>query len=209
MTFQRPAYEEVRIAHGGSTVTLRPTLRAAATLEERHGFPALFRALDDLNFTIISDTILTASSPQDGAAFLLSEAAGRPLFPFLMAVRQPVTDLVSMFMPAPDPKAQPSTGSSKPMPWAEVYGTLYDTATGWLGWTPETAWNATPTEITRAMSAHYDRLVTTGILVRDDKQPAAKAPDPEQAARNVAAGLDPEFDRDSLRALKVKLAGGA
>lgn len=207
MTFRRPAYEQVTIAHGGNTVTLRPTLRAAATLEERHGFPALFRALDDMNVTIISEIILAASSPQDAAA-CLAGIPGRPLFPFFMAVRQPLGNLISMFMPAPDPKAKRSTKTGKPMPWAEVYSTLFDSATGWLGWTPETAWNATPTEITRAMSAHFDRLVTTGILVRDDKQPA-KETDPEQAARNIAAGLDPEFDRAGLRALKAKLAGGA
>jgi hypothetical protein len=205
MTFQRPAYEEVRIEHNGNVVMLRPTLRAATTLEERHGFPALFRALDDLNYTIISE-ILTASALRQDAAAFLSGHPGRPLFPFFMAVRQPLADLVSMFMPAADPKAKPSTGG-KPMPWAEVYSTLYDSATGWLGWTPETAWNATPTEITRAMSAHFDRLVTTGVLVRDDKQP--KETDPEQAARNVADGLDPEFDRAGLRALKAKIAGGA
>jgi hypothetical protein len=208
MTFQRPAYEQVTIAHGGNTVALRPTLRAAATLEERHGFPALFRALDELNFTIICDIILSSSpTGQVDAAGFLSLVPGSPLFPFLVAVRQPLADLVSMFMPAADPKARPSTGS-KPIPWAEVYGTLYDSATGWLGWTPETAWNATPTEITRAMSAHFDRLVTTGVLVRDDKQ-HAKDTDPEQVAQNEAAGLDPEFDRAGLRALKAKLAGGA
>ena len=208
MTYQRAAYEEVRIAHGGSTVTLRPTLRAAATLEARYGFPALFRALDDLSFTIISDIILTvADCRDDAAAFLCSEAAGRPLFPFFMAVRQPLGELISMFMPAPDPKAKPSTGSGKPTPWADAYADMYAGATGWLGWTPETAWNSTPTEITRAMSAHFDRLVTTGILVRSDKQDV-KTADPEQAARNEAEGLDPEFDRAGLRALKAKIAGG-
>lgn len=209
MTFQRPAYEEVRIAHGGNTVTLRPTLRAAATLEARYGFQALFRALDDLSFTIISDIILTvADCRDDAAAFLRSEAAGRPLFPFFMAVRQPLADLVTMFMPAPNPKAKPSTGSGKPLSWADAYADMYAGATGWLGWTPETAWNSTPTEITRAMSAHFDRLVTTGILQRTDKE-EAKATDSEQAARNVAAGLDPEFDRAGLQALKMKIASGS
>jgi hypothetical protein len=208
MNYQRPAYEQVTIAHGGITVTLHPSLRAAATLEARHGFPALFRALDDLNLTIISEIILTACSSRQDAVAFLSVHPGRPLFPLFMAVRGPLADLVSMFMPAPDLKAKPSTGSGKPMPWAEVYGTLYDSATGWLGWTPDTAWNATPTEITRAMSAHFDRLVTTGVLVRDDKG-ASKERDPEQAARNVADGLDPEFDRAGLRALKAKVAGGA
>lgn len=206
MTYQRPAYEQVTIAHGDNTVTLRPSLRAAATLEARHGFPALFRALADLNMTIISEIILTASSRQDAAAACLAGIPGKPLLPFFIAVRQPLAELVSMFVPAPDPKAKPSTGTGNPVPWSEVYAALYDSATGWLGWTPETAWNATPTEITRAHAAHIDRLVTTGVLTRTEK--TGSAPDPEQAARNVAEGLDPEFDRAGLRALKAKIAGG-
>ncbi|TBH58574.1 hypothetical protein ELG65_09200 [Rhizobium leguminosarum] len=206
MNLQRPAYEEVTIAHGGNTVSLRPSLRAAATLEARHGFPALFRAPFDLNLTIISDIILTACSDRQSAAAFLSSLLGKPLFPFFMAAQKPLADLVSMFMPEPDPKAQPSTGTGKPMPWSEVFATLYDSATGWLGWTPDTAWNATPTEIARAMSAHFDRLVTTGVLVRD--KTTAKAPDPEQVARNIAENLDPEFDRAGLRALKAKISKG-
>ncbi|MBP2446377.1 hypothetical protein [Rhizobium leguminosarum] len=206
MNLQRPAFEQVTIAHGGNSVTLRPSLRAAATLEERHGLPALFRALNDLNLTIISDIILTASLPGHDAAAFLSSTSGKPLFPFFMAAQKPLADLVSMFMPAPDPKAPPSTGTGKPMPWSEVFATLFDSATGWLGWTPDAAWNATPTEITRAMSAHFDRLVRTGVLVRD--KTTAKAPDPEQAARNIAENLDPEFDRAGLRALKAKISQG-
>ena len=71
MTYQRPAYEQVTLAHGGNTVTLRPSLRAAVTLEARFGFPAMFRALDEGSFTVISEIIRTASSTvQDAAAFL-------------------------------------------------------------------------------------------------------------------------------------------
>lgn len=206
MTYQRPAYEQVTIAHGGNTVTLRPSLRAAATLEARYGFPALFRALADLNMTIISEIILAAClSRQDAAAFLGGNL-GKPLFPFFMVVRRPLAELVSMFMPASDPKAKPSTNAGNPVPWSEVYAALYDSATGWLGWTPEAAWNATPNEITRAHAAHIERLVTTGVLTRDGK--TGSAPDPEQAARNVVDGLDPDFDRAGLRALKAKIAGG-
>ncbi|MBX4874430.1 hypothetical protein HJA89_16270 [Rhizobium bangladeshense] len=156
MTYQRPAYEQVTISHGGNTVVLRPSLRAAATLVERHGFPGLFRALDDLNLTIISEIILAGSTNrQDAAAFLLSQA-GKPLFPFVSAVRQPLGDLVSMFTPARDPKAKASKG--KAISWAEAYAGLYGYATGWIGWTPEAAWNATPTEIDRAYVAHLDML---------------------------------------------------
>ncbi|AEH79573.1 hypothetical protein SM11_chr2319 [Sinorhizobium meliloti SM11] len=209
MTYQRPAYEQVTIAHGkNNTVTLRPSLRAAATLVDRHGFPALYRALDELNLTIISEIILTASEYRQDAAAFLSVLPGRPLFPFLLAVRQPLAELVSMFQPAPDPKAKPSTGKGKAMTWAELYAALYDHATGWLNWTPETAWNATPTEIDRAYNAHIDKLKAIHGSA-DDKPTGDKQPDPEQAARNVAEGLDPEFDRAGLRALKAKIAGGA
>lgn len=194
MNLQRPAYEEVTIAHGGNTVTLRPTLRAATTLEARHGFPALFRAPFDFNMTVLSEIILTACSDRQSAAAFLSSLSGKPLFPFFMAVQQPLADLLSMFTLESDPKAPPSTGTDKLMPWLEVYRTLYRRATGALGWTPEAAWNATPTEITEA---YVGRFGSGGTQ-----------PDPEQAARNEALGLDPEFDRAGLRALKAKISQG-
>ncbi|MFK4256459.1 hypothetical protein [Agrobacterium tumefaciens] len=207
MSDQWPAYEQVTIALDVNVLSLRPSLRAAATLEARYGFPAMLRALEEGSFTILSDIILTASSPQDDAtAFLRSEAAGRPLHTFFDAVRQPIADLISMFVPAPDLKAKPSTGSGKPLPWADHYTDMYAGATGWLGWTPETTSNATPTEITRAMSAHLDRLFATGILKRPEGSGSAKAFDPEQAKQNAEAGLDPEFDRAGLQALKAKIA---
>jgi len=207
MIYQRPAYEEVKIAHGGNTVTLRPSLRAAVTLEARYGFPALFRALDELNFTIIADTILTASSSgQDGAAFLRSEAAGRPLSSFFIAVRQPLAELISMFMPAPVQSLDTAPRTGKPLPWADLYRDLYDVATGWLGWTPETAWNATPTEITRAHAAHIEKLKSIHGSADDKDKSAKTAPDADLTERLNAEGLDPEFDRAGLRALKAKIA---
>jgi hypothetical protein len=193
---KRRAYEEVTIAHGGNAVTLRPTLRAATILEERYGIPALFRALDDLNLTIISEIVLTMTSRQDAAAFL-SSLPGRPLLPFFLSVRFPLAELVSILTPAPDPKAKHKPTTGKPVTWAEVFAALYDRATGWLGWTPEQAWNATPTEIDRASRAHLEKLKAIHGGGSDDKEP-----DPEQAERNVAAGLDPEFDRAGLHALK-------
>lgn len=206
MTYQRPAYEQVKIAHGGNTVTLRPTLRAAATLVDRHGFPALHRALDELNLTIISEIILaTSQCRQDGAAFLFCPLPGRPLAPFFAAVRQPLAELISMFQPAPDPKAKPSTGKGKAMTWNEVYAALYGYGTGWLGWTPEATWNATPTEIDRAYAAHIEKLKAIHGSAED--KPNNKRTDPEQTAANEAAGLDREFDRNGLHALKSKIAG--
>lgn len=57
--------------------------------------------------------------------------------------------------------------------------------------------NATPTEIDRAYRAHLEKLKAIHGGGSDEKEP-----DPEQAERNIAAGLDPEFDRAGLQALK-------
>lgn len=198
MTYHRPAYEQVTIAHAGNIVALRPSLRAVATLEARHGFPALSRGLDEGSFTIVSEIILAASvSRQDAAAFLGGNL-GKPLLPFFIAVRRPLEELVSMFMPEPVQPLDMAPRTGKEMPWSEVYRDLYRVATGKLGWIPEAAWNATPNEINEAFIGRF------GI-----GEDTAKAPDPEQAARNIADGLDPEFDRAGLRALKAKIAGGA
>ncbi|MCZ7864744.1 hypothetical protein O9X98_25470 [Agrobacterium salinitolerans] len=206
MTYKRPAYEQVTIAHGGNTVTLRPSLRAATTLEARFGFPAMFRALDEGSFTIISEIILAASSPAQDVAAFLAGIPGKPLSHFFDAVQAPLFQLVAMFIPAADKTAKPVANPGKPIPWPDYYSDLYEKATGWLGWTPDAAWNATPTEIDRAYSGHIAKLKTIHGSgdAKEDKQT-----DPEQAARNVEAGLDPEFDRAGLQALKAKIGGRA
>lgn len=207
MTFKRPAYEQVTIAHGENTVSLRPTLRAACTLEAHYGFPALYKALDELNYTVISEIILAASTTRQDAASFLSSLPGRTLYSFFHAVQQPIAELLIMFVPAPDQKAKRTTGNAKPLSWQEVYAALYERATGWLHWTPEQAWNATPTEIDRAYWAHIEQLKAVHGNGDDKAKPETKQPDVEHAERNIADGLDPEFDRSGLRALKAKIAG--
>lgn len=204
MSYQRPAYEEVSLAHGGNTVTLRPSLRAAVTLEALFGFPAMFRALEEGNLTIISEIILSSSSGQGDAAAFLFGIEGRPLSTFIGPARMPIAELVSMLMPARDPNAKHVPPASKSVAWADYYADLYERATGWLGWTPAEAWAATPTEIERAYSGYIAML--KAIHGTADENPTPKQTDPDQAARNVADGLDPEFDREGLRALKAKIA---
>jgi len=199
---RRRAYEQVSIEHDGHVVVLRPSLRATTILEKRHGVPNLFRALDDLNVTVISEIILACATSRQDAAALLSAVPARPLLPFFLSVRAPLADLVSMLTPEPKRHATQLShlrSMAKPMTWPQVFAALYDRATGWLGWTPEQAWSATPTEIDRAYRAHLEKLKAIHGGGTDDKEP-----DPEQVERNIAAGLDPEFDRAGLHALKGK-----
>ncbi|WEJ38168.1 hypothetical protein [Sinorhizobium prairiense] len=90
-----------------------------------------------------------------------------------------------MFRPAPDSKAKPGTG--KLIPWRDFYQGLYAQATGFLGWTPETAWNATPTEIDRAYAAHMDKL--KAIHGSADNDQPSDDPREEVSEQEVRAGL--------------------
>ena len=87
MTTARPAYEDVTLAAGPVPVRLRPTLRAAATLErEAGGLPALLDALDGFRLGTITRVIRASATDETTAERLLDSYRDRPLAPFREAV---------------------------------------------------------------------------------------------------------------------------
>lgn len=197
----RPAYDEIVLEHGSHAVILRPSLRAASTLERSHdGFERLFQRIAEFHTGTMREIILTAASDRKEAAGFLTAMSRLPISRFVEIAQASLAYLVVGFIPQPDDSAKPAQG--KAVPWREAYRDLYRYATGWLHWSPDQAWNATPTEITDALSGHFEML--KAIHGSADDKPAERQPDPEQAARNEAAGLDPTFDRAGLHALKAK-----
>lgn len=59
---------------------------------------------------------------------------------------------------------------------------LFGVATGWLGWSPKTAWRTPIPELINALDARIDWLKLTGALVD-------KSPSPEQRKASVADKL--------------------
>lgn len=201
----RPAFDEIVLEHGSNAVILRPSLRAASTLERSHdGFALLARRIDEFHTGTVREIIMTAATDRKDAAAFLRSLESKSLLTFHRIAQAPIAQLFAGFIPAADSNAKPSP-NDKPMPWREVYRELFRTATGWLQWTPESAWNATPTEINEAFAGHVAML--KALHGADDDKPADRQPNPEQAARNIADGLDPEFDRAGLRALKARHQG--
>jgi hypothetical protein len=198
----RLAHDEITLAHGGNTVRLRPSLRAAARLERLHdGFENLFQRVDEFHLGTIRQIItIAATDRQDATAFLYA-VASQPLKTIMATTHGPVIELCRALTLASDNSNRSDKTPSKPMPWPEAYRELYRTATGWLHWTPDTAWSATPTEINEAFASHVAML----RAIHGTPEKEAKELDPAQAEGNVTAGLDPEFDREGLRALKAKL----
>lgn len=187
----RPAYDEVVLEHGSHAVILRPSLRAASTLEQAHGFERLFQRIAEFHIGTVREIILTAATDRKDAAAVLRSLESKSLLTFMLIAQIPVQRLCMGFFPAPEDGAKPTRGLPA-IPLRNVYRNLFRAATSKLGWSPEEAWNATPTDINEAF---------IGTFGATEQQ---RQPDPEQAARSEAAGLDPEFDRAGLHALKAK-----
>lgn len=198
MTF-RPAYDEITLALGGNTVRLRPSLRAALHLSQDNGFATMHRQIAEIHLGTIRTLITIAATDRQEAAAFLDQIDRTPLQLVADCITMPLFSLVAGFIPATDDSDEATPKQeSQPMPWPTVYRELYRTATGWLGWTPATAWNATPTEITEAFAGHIAKL--KALHAPDTTDNAAS--DPDQRARNVKLGLDPDFDRNGLHALR-------
>lgn len=203
-----PAETEFELSHGGNTLRLRASLRAALHLERLHdGFGPLFRRIDTFDTTTIRQVILIAAADRNAAEAFLRHMANQPLRTLAEATHGPLASLCTALMPSPttstSTSTKPRTTSAKTMPWADYYSKLFQIATGWLGWTPDTAWNATPAEITCAFDGHVAMLKTIhGSADEEDSSPADHA----RRERNLAAGLDPDFDREGLHALKALMA---
>jgi len=205
MTMQ-PAYDAITLSHGGNTVRLRPSLRAATHLERLHdGFESLFNRVESFDTATIREIIRVSATDQNDADAFLTATANAPLHTLLATQNQIISLCTGLIPTAPEQEQTKPEG--KPMPWSEVYSRLYKIATGWLGWTPSTAWNATPDEITQAFEGLTEKLKAVHGSADEDQN--TNEPSEEQRAENIAAGLDPEFDRAGLRNLKAKLAGGA
>ncbi|MDF1600170.1 hypothetical protein PZ895_10315 [Mesorhizobium sp. YIM 152430] len=57
-----------------------------------------------------------------------------------------------------DADETPETSPSKAMTFAEFFESCFEIGTGWLGWTPEATWNATPGEIIAAQRGLIAKL---------------------------------------------------
>lgn len=204
----RPAYDEITLALDIGTVRLRPSLRAASHFAREDGFSYLPQRIAEFNLGTIRDLITVAAIDRQEAAAFLDQIDRTPLQIVADAIAAPIVALIAGFIPAPNDDAK-ADQTGKPMPWPEVYRELYRKATGWLGWTPEAAWNATPTEILDAFAGHFEKL--KAIYGTSDKNADEMQPDTysaDQLRQIEEQGFDPAFDREGLRALKAKIAGG-
>jgi hypothetical protein len=197
----------IELSHGGNTVRLRPSLQAAMRLERLHdGFAPLFRRIEAFDTQTVRNVILIAATDQSAAERFLAWAARQPLATFQDVAQSPMMALCEALLPnaANTPKRKGAQASAKPVPWVEAFADLFAIATGVLHWTPQAAWQATPTEIATAFNAHIAMLEAMHGT-NDDPEEQPDAYSAERLREIEVTGADRAFDRQGLSALKQML----
>jgi hypothetical protein len=204
------AARNIGLSYGANLVWLKPSLRAATILEKQHGgFPALLTQIEEQNTTTIRAVIMASAIDTGAAQRLLEALADQPLTTVTETTLAPCMTLVAaLMMPeAADTTPARSTTNKPGMAWADLFAELYRVGTGWLGWTPGATWNATPSEILQGFDGHIAKLKAIHGAADDDDTSTSTSTSTqtvEQRQQNVEAGLDPDFDRAGLQALKAR-----
>ncbi|WP_417264228.1 hypothetical protein [Celeribacter sp.] len=202
--------EEVTVRHGGHVVTLRPSLRAAMTLERLHdGWSGFLLHFDQFQLTTLHTLIRASAVSHAAAEALLSALANKPLNEIKATLESPCVALLSMFLNlSGDDKGQGAETpkqTGKALSWSDAYAELYQIGTGWLGWTPQETWTATPTEITEAFKGKLAMLKAIHGSAEDEPAPPSTDYTPERLKEIEELGHDPAFDRNKLQGLKARL----
>ncbi|ACF02477.1 conserved hypothetical protein [Rhodopseudomonas palustris TIE-1] len=152
----RLANDTIAVKLGPVALTLRATLRAAFTLERRYeGFGTLSQAIALGEYGAFADLIeATCEDPLAGEA-LIQQLAAHNLIENIIELRDPLLRLVTMLAGADEE----NTNTAGPKITFEEYFTqLYRIGTGWLSWTPDQTWNASPAEIIEAYKGRREML---------------------------------------------------
>lgn len=194
----QPAYD-VTLAHGGNTVRLVPSFRAAIILEQRQGgYVALLSDLSTFKLQTVHAVIRAAAIDADAANRLIGALGSVSLRRMQQITLEPLVTLISRLMNVGEDIEQTADTKSETIAHSEFHKQLFKLATGWLRWTPEQTYAATIPEIALALEGHIDLLKATSGTADEDDTGITDA----QRQANIEAGLDPEFDRDGLAALR-------
>lgn len=145
--------EEITVTIAGRAVTLRPSLRFAIELERREGsFQKLTRDIIDGSLTAAVEII----QPHTDLDFLPNRILDEleEIKPALLRYVMACAGVDG----ADAQKAGPKGKAAKSVPFRDYLQDLYKKATGWLGWTPDVALDATPAEIILAYEGRLDML---------------------------------------------------
>lgn len=176
--------DETKITVGSKTFTLRPSLRAAVRLhEDYNGLHNLYIAIGSGGVSAALDLISAACADPRLVVLLAYEVDKHALENSIWSIREQLQAFM-LKLSGHDGDSEPAS-TDKLMPYDEYFTTLYRIATGWLGWKPNAAWDATPAEIIEAQKGRIELL--RAIFGGEDK-PESQSLTPDLRDRLNAIG---------------------
>lgn len=191
---------DVTLTHADCTVRLAPSFRAAILLEQREGgYVGLLSDLTSFKLATVHAVIRASSTCARDAERLIGALGALPLRRVQEITNSALVTLTARLINIGDSQDSADTQStSKPIAWADFHRDLFKMATGWLGWSPEQTYSATIPEIMLAIEGHVDLLKATNGAADIEEETNTE----DQRKANIAAGLDPDFDRAGLASLR-------
>ncbi len=167
----RLADDHIAICLGAETIYLRPTLRAAFVLHKAYGdFQTLSRRIAECRVETIGNVIrLAAGEDALEAYFEFIGKSALGLAVVLMELQEPLLEFVLILSGAKHPD-KATAPTSQPISFEEYHTRLFRIGTGWLGWSPDQTWDATPAEIIEAHKGRLEMMKAIFGSGNDDKQ---------------------------------------
>ena len=173
---------------GHEVIRLRGSLRAAFRLERQfRGFDKIVAAILDGNVSVMAAVIRECSYDKTDLAYLLDSGGALSIRIVREDISGPLISHVGILAGFDaDAPEQQNDADGERISFAEYHTKLFRLATGWLGWTPDAAWNATPAEITEAYQGRVEMLGAMFGTSAKDKPTTAK---PNAATRRRLSAL--------------------
>lgn len=184
----RLADDEFTMTLGTRSFVLRPSLRAAFRLDRKYeGYQALCHAIAGGNFSACADLIgETCTNPTLWTAYIVG--ADIKLVREVLAARDQLLEFVLVLSSAKRSGDEPAQ-AGEPITFEEYHTKLFQIGTGWLGWSPDATWDATPSEIINAHIGRRGMLTAIFGGKREDEQTIeAGTLDPQSRAQLNALG---------------------
>jgi hypothetical protein len=152
---------------GSRSFTLRASLRALASIaRDYHDLQTLHADIARLNLGACLDLIQATTSDPEQFAMVVAITADHALLDTISQVRPQLLSFIEAFSGSNDTRS--NAEPVEPITLDELVTRLFQIGAGWLEWSPNEVWEATPAEIITAQQGLIQKLKAIHGSSEDD-----------------------------------------